>query len=118
MDPIQALFLQANKKTSSFPPTSRYHKVETAVLEQTDNEPIVYLKRRFVPKPETLSTLQEHLIQQGERLDNIAHQYLGDPELFWQICDGNGVMHPLEITEKTQRIIRITMPQGILGPNV
>ena len=26
---------------------------------------------------------------QGERLDNVAAQYLGDPTLFWRLCDAN-----------------------------
>ena len=31
-----------------FPPTSRYHNVETATYRATDGKEIAYLKRRFV----------------------------------------------------------------------
>lgn len=113
MDPIQALLLQNNRKTTYFPSNSRYHNTETAVLETPNEAPISYLKRRFVPSADAFATLQEHRVEKGQRLDNITHQYLGDPELFWKLCDANNAMHPLELTETTNRIIRITMPHGI-----
>lgn len=115
MDPIQTLLLQANKKASSFPPTSRYAQTETNILAKPGKDPVIYLKRRFVPPPGEFSTIQEHIVQPGDRLDNIAHQYLGNPELFWQICDANGVMRPQEITADINRSIRITMPHGLSG---
>ena len=52
---------------------------------------------------------------EGERLDNIAAQYLGDPEQFWRICDANGAMRPDELTETVGRRLRITLPEGIPG---
>ena len=53
---------------------------------------------------------------QGDRLDNITAQYLGDPEQFWRICDANNVLAPNELTDTLGRIIRITLPEGIPGP--
>ena len=101
-----------------FPVTSRYSSVETATLERADGEMIVYLRRRFVPPPERFELLQEHTVTQGERLDNIAAQYLGDPEAFWRICDANNAMRPDELTETIGRRLRITLPEGIPGqPN-
>ena len=62
--------------------------------------------------------LLEHTVTEGDRLDNIAARYLGDPEQFWRICDANGVMRPDELTETVGRRLRITMPEGIPGvPN-
>ncbi len=54
---------------------------------------------------------------QGDRLDNITNQYLGNPEQFWQLCDANDVFHPGELTESTGYKIRITLPKGIPGNN-
>ena len=52
------------------------------------------------------------------RLDNLAAEYLGDPEQFWRICDANGVLRPDELTDTIGRRIRITLPDGIPGaPN-
>ncbi len=103
---------------NNFSPTSRYYGLETTKLETPEGKTIVYLKRRFVPSPERFALLQEHLVTQGERLDNITAQYLGDPEQFWRVCDGNGAMRPEELTEVPGRRLRITLPEGIPGaPN-
>jgi len=101
-----------------FPPTSRYFSVETTTLEERDGKVIVYLKRRFVPQPEGFALLQEHVVKQGERLDNVTAQYLDDPEQFWRVCDANRAMRPDELTEMIGRRLRITLPEGIPGtPN-
>lgn len=98
-----------------FPPTSRYHNIETATVESHDEKTVVYLKRRFVPPPERFTLLHEHLVVQGDRLDNITARYLNDPEQFWRICDANRAMRPEELTETIGRRLRITLPEGIPG---
>ena len=102
-----------------FPPTSRYHNIETATLQTADGRQVVYLKRRFVPSPDRLALLQEHLVTQGDRLDNITARYYNDPLQFWRICDANTAMNPPELTATIGRRLRITLPEGIPGmPNV
>jgi len=76
---------------------------------------VTYVKRRFLPQPERFQLLQVHRVQQGERLDNIAAQYLGDPTLFWRLCDANRAMQPWLLTATTGTGLRITMPDGITG---
>jgi hypothetical protein len=106
-------------QTMNFPAKSRYYNFETATIEGSDGRTIIYLERRFVPSPENFTLLQEHLVVQGDRLDNITARYLGDPEQFWRICDANGAMRPDELTETIGRRLRITLPEGIPGtPNV
>jgi hypothetical protein len=101
-----------------FPPSSRYFSVVATTLEGRDGRVIVYLERRFVPPPQRFALLQEHVVTQGERLDNITGQYLDDPEQFWRICDANRAMRPDELTETIGRRLRITLPEGIPGtPN-
>jgi hypothetical protein len=117
IDPNQALqqLLQPGSlKTTLFPPTSRYHGIETATLETVDGRTIIYVRRRFCPSPERFALLQEHVVMQGERLDNITARYLGDPEQFWRICDANGAMRPEEL-EEIGRQLRVTLPEGIPG---
>ena len=106
--------------TDQFPVTSRYHAIAIAKLNLPDSKTsegrtIVYLKRRFVPPPENFQLLQEHMVTQGERLDNITAKYLGDPEQFWRICDANGAIRPNELIESVGRHIRITLPDGVPG---
>jgi len=98
--------------------TSRYYHIPTLQLETADERTIVYLRRRFVPPPERFALLQEHTVTEGDRMDNLAAQYLGDPEQFWRICDANGAIRPEELTETIGRRLRITWPEGIPGvPN-
>jgi hypothetical protein len=100
---------------NQFPPTSRYAAVETVTLEDAAGNTIIYLRRRFVPAPERFSLLQEHVVKQAERLDNITAQYLDDAEQFWRVCDANRAMRPDELTETVERRLRITLPDGISG---
>ncbi|MGN6118177.1 MAG: LysM domain-containing protein [Rhodanobacter sp.] len=101
--------------TSNFPPTSRYALTPTTSLVRADGSMVTYLKRRFVPAPENFALLQWHRVVQGERLDNIAAQYLGDPEQFWRLCDANRALQPQELTDTIGRKLRITLPEGIPG---
>jgi hypothetical protein len=47
---------------------------------------------------------------QGDRLDNLAARYVGDPEQFWRICDANDIMRPEELTEEVGRTFKIGFP--------
>jgi hypothetical protein len=112
---LQAMLQSGGLKSSLFPPTSRYHGIDTATMETAGGKTIVYIRRRFLPSPDRFALLQEHVVVQGERLDNITAQYLGDPEQFWRICDANSAMHPEELTDTIGRRLRITLPEGIPG---
>ena len=57
--------------------------------------------------------LQVHTVEQDDRVDNLAHRYLGDAEQYWRLCDANGVMHPRELVERVGAAVRITLPEGI-----
>ena len=80
-------------------------------MTKPDGTVLVYLRRRFVPQPEKLSLLQEHSWSEGDRLDNLAAQYIGDPTQYWRICDANGAMRPDELTETIGRM----SPYNIAG---
>ena len=98
-----------------FEPTSRYINIENATLERVDQEGrprvIVYKRRRFIPSTEGQTTLVEHAVAQGDRLDNLTARYLGDPTQFWRVCDSNVVLHPAEL-EEVGRTIKIGLSQG------
>ncbi len=95
-----------------FPVTSRYHSVETATWSTSDGREIVFLRRRFLPGADGVVVLAEHLVAEGDRLDNITARYLGDPEQFWRVCDANGTMYPDELTAEIGRRLRIPLLQG------
>jgi hypothetical protein len=101
--------------TATFPITSRYYQIDTAENQALDGRTIVYIRRRFVPPAGRFTLLEEHVVTQGERLDNITAQHLGDPLQFWRVCDANNAMRPDELTETIGRRLRITLPEGITG---
>lgn len=111
-DPLQALMQTANLPSHHLPVTSRYHPIGTAMMEGPDGEPVIYLQRRFIPPPEHYSSQQQHSVADGERLDNITADYLGDPEQFWQIADANQAMKPEELTEEAGKKLRIPSASG------
>ena len=108
------LALQMAMPLTAFGPTSRYNGIEIAKIE-LDGETWSYVRRRFVPHPGTLAVVGEHSVLQSERLDHIAALYLGDPELFWRICDANRALRPEELTETIGRRLAITLPEGVPG---
>ena len=115
---LQAMLQPTGLQATLFPPTSRYHGIETAKLETVDGKTVIFIQRRFLPPPENFALLQEHVVTEGERLDNISSRYVGDPEQFWRICDANGAMRPGELTETPGRRLKITLPEGFPGmPN-
>ena len=101
--------------TFNFPPTSRYHGIETVTVHRSATRSITYLRRRFVPPPERFAMLKEHVVVDGERLDQVAAEELGDPEAFWRIADANAAMRPEALTGTPGRRLRITLPEGIPG---
>ena len=55
-----------------FSPTSRYANIPTASLTDPSGRQIVYVRRRFLPRPESLPLLAEVTVTQGDRLDLIT----------------------------------------------
>jgi hypothetical protein len=98
-------------------PTSRYYSIEQKTLELPNGDKVAYVGRRFVPQQDRFATLTEHVVQQEERPDQVANQFLGDAEQFWRLCDANGCLQPEELTDHAGERIRITLPEGIPGPS-
>lgn len=95
-----------------FDTESRYYELETVTIDLPDGRTVAYKRRRFLPLTSENDVLAEHTVSQGERLDNITALYLGDPQLFWQLCDANDAMHPQEMTAEIGRKLRISLPQA------
>jgi hypothetical protein len=116
IDPVQA-FLQANALTTpAFPSTSRYHGIPLSTFMLSDGTTVAYVQRRFVPAPDRFVVLVEHRVRSGDRLDNLAARYLGDPQQFWRLCDANRAVRPDELIETPGRALLVTLPEGVPGP--
>src|SRR5258708_3002766 len=98
-----------------FAPGSRYTGFPVLNLTIPHGSVAVYLSRRFVSQPEQFATLTVYKFKEDDRLDTVAAQQLGDPELFWRLCDANRVLQPEEL-ETLHRPILIPIPQGLAAP--
>jgi hypothetical protein len=115
--PLTAFLQLGLVPTVSFPTDSRYYGFSTLTFTTPSGQSVSYLARRIVPQPgaPNFATVAQHSVVQGDRLDLIAAKYLGDPLLFWLLCDANGAMRPGELIETPGKLIAITMPQGVPG---
>jgi hypothetical protein len=93
-----------------FDPTSRYNALANRAYTTREGHQIVYKERRFLPKGSTQPLLVEITVGPSDRLDLIAWRSLGQPELFWRVCDANDVMNPADATAPG-RTLRVAMPQ-------
>lgn len=116
MRSIEDLLQPLTVAATLFPPNSRYHGIPIATWRRPDGTEVAHLQRRVVPAPSRFAVLREHTVTEGERLDYLASHYIGDPELYWRICDANSALRPDELTERVGRRLRITLPEGIPGP--
>lgn len=126
MDAMQAMMMSGvvqpgSLRASLFRSNSRYYGIDTEMLTTPAGKTVIYLRRRFVPSPTRFALLQEHTVTQGDRLDNITANYLGDPEQFWRVADANNAMNPVDLVEPPDKVgskLKITLPEDIAGmPN-
>jgi len=118
--PLQTLIKMGVVPQVTFPTDSRYYGSSTLTYITPDGQTVTYLARRFVPQPgpPNFATVAQHTVHQGDRLDLIAAKYLGDPLMFWLICDANGATEPDQLVATPGSVINITTPQGVPGaPN-
>jgi len=94
-------------------PSSRYYGATVEYYTRPDGIQVAYLQRRIIPQPDIYTSTQSYVVVDGDRLDNLASKYLGDPLLFWMICDANGVSDPDELTAQVGRAILIPLASGI-----
>jgi hypothetical protein len=115
--PLQALISMGLVAPVTFPADSRYFGSSTLSYTGPDGTTYTYLARRFVPQPgaPNYATVAQHTVVQGDRLDLLAAKYLGDPLIFWLICDANGAIRPNDLVETQGTVLNITMPQGVPG---
>ncbi len=99
-----------------FEPSSRYTKlavkthVEPAPDENVPPRELRYVERRFLPPSDAGVPLLEHTVADGERLDQVAARYLGDPTQFWRIADANLALQPETLTDTAGRRIIVALP--------
>jgi nucleoid-associated protein YgaU len=115
--PLQTLIQMGLVPAVTFPIDSRYYGFSTLSYTAPNGQSFTYLARRIVPQPgaPNFATVAQHTVHQGDRLDLIAAKYLGDPLMFWLICDANGAIEPEKLVQKPGTVVNITTPLGVPG---
>ncbi len=102
---------------NAYPRSSRYYGSETATHTEADGTETPYLRRRLLPRPDSLTDAGNggHVVREGDRPDLVAARELGAADQWWQITDANPVLDPRELTATPGRVLRITLPGGVPG---
>ncbi len=112
-DPVQLLIDAGAIPSAPFVPQSRYSGVRLALLQLRSGESVVYVRRRFIPAPNTCVIAARHVAAAMDRPDSLAAKYLGDPLLYWCIADANAVVDPNELTDTLGRRVVIPLTPGM-----
>ena len=113
---LQSLLQPLGLANTAYPQSSRYNGVATTTITGADGRVIAYLQRRIVPQPSAFGTLQVVTVQDGDRIDRLAAQYLGDPLAYWRLCDANGVLSPEDLTATPGTTFTVPTPAGTGTP--
>jgi hypothetical protein len=85
---------------------SRYAKVATVETATSTGEAVVALKlRRLAP---TAGDPQP--VKDGDRLDIIAQERLGDATQFWRVADANSELDSRELVKTVGDVINVPRP--------
>jgi nucleoid-associated protein YgaU len=88
-------------------PGSRY--AATPVVTPPDGGPRTLARRRVPSTPGAL----EHVVMEGERLDQLAARFYGDPRKWWLIADANPEeLDPRQLLRPGRRI-RVPRDQAV-----
>lgn len=101
--------IEQSAAANRFPPSSRYHGVPLLEARDASGRPVLCASRRFLPEADAASA-SVHVITQGERPDQLASRYLGDPQRYWEICDNNTGKQPWQLASVAGEIVLI--PEG------
>ena len=113
--PLDARALLSGSATGNgYPPSSRYAAVPLVTAELPGQGQVVYLGRRLVPPASRFAQIGQRTVEEHQRLDQVAAALMGDPELWWRLCDANDALFPGDL-EEPGRVLRVTLPEGIPG---
>jgi hypothetical protein len=93
--------------------SSRYYGAAINTYTQPDGTPVVYLARRILPQPSIYVSVQNYAVVDNDRMDNLSTRFLGDPLLFWMICDANATTDPDELTSQKGRSVLIPLASAV-----
>ncbi len=99
--------------TDIFRINSRYYGVALRTRTLPDGTTETFVGRRIIPSTARYLALDRHRTIDNERIDAVAAESFGDPELYWRICDANGDAKPADATKPAGRLLLIPLPLEI-----
>jgi len=90
-----------------FFPGSRYLATTTYQTAGPDGQPVTVTR---LPLPAPRPVIGWRPLNDGDRLDLIAYQYLRDATAFWVLCDTDGAVVPAALASHT--LIAIPAPSA------
>lgn len=97
---------------------SRYDGAELASATVTDgagaSREVAHLLPRTPRDPGAAVPMAWHRVVADDRVDLLAHRYLGDPQAWWRICDANTALDPDALIgpDNEGRVIVIGVPEA------
>jgi len=112
---LQSMVLAAAGTGAPTSPSSRYYGFSVEYFTRPDGTQVAYLRRRIIPQASIYTSVQSYVVVDGDRLDNLANKFLGDPLLFWMIADANTATDPDDLTSAAEvgRTIQVPLASGI-----
>ena len=94
----------------AFDKNSRYVDQPTVEVRMTSGQRVQALKLRRLPE----ATGDPIEVKDHDRVDLLAHKYLGEGTRFWQLADANTELEAnhlmLRVNEEQPRVIRVPKP--------
>jgi hypothetical protein len=112
-NPLATMIQSAAGTGAPTNPSSRYYGGAVQMHTGADGVQVAYLQRRVIPQPGIYTVTIDYVLVEGDRLDNLAARFLGDPLLHWMICDANGATDPGALTSQAGRAIKIPIASAV-----
>lgn len=87
---------------------SRYARSPILHLTDPQGREIAYLQRRIISDAPRIAARVS--VQDGDRLDLIAHRAYADARQSWRVMDANPDPEPLELADMPGRRLNLTQP--------
>lgn len=91
-----------------FDDSSRYADLPIRQFQTADGRQVTYRLRRLIPLKKA-EVRERTPFGQVDRLDLTAARTLGDPRLFWALCDANRIANPFAFNMTGNR--RLDVPE-------
>ncbi|MFN9645962.1 MAG: LysM domain-containing protein [Cyanobacteriota bacterium] len=91
-------------------PASRYAGLVPRQRIAADGSVQTFLPRRLIPAPERFTAFGHRRLSGTERIDDLASEAYGDPELYWRLADALPLEDPADLLGQEGRRIPLPLP--------